>query len=111
MGFNFNQYLIVDEGADGFTGLGLSARERAPGAVMPIEKLRYVGLSHFEADECELVPCGRAGASRSAPARRDGLRGDFADRAPRGSPTRSLLGRTTVGSTRRTCRTRGNAGS
>ena len=57
-------------------------------AVMPLERLRYVGLSHFEADECgalneflaaapDAVPvCSQLAAMVSV--------GDFADRAPRG---------------------------
>lgn len=53
--FNFNQYLIVDEAPMLFhTGqrkLFPLVRE-AIGAVMPVERLRYLGLSHFEADEC-----------------------------------------------------------
>ena len=56
-------------------------------SVLPIERLRYIGLSHFEADECgalnlllaaapEAVPvCGQVAAMVSI--------GDFADRAPR----------------------------
>jgi flavorubredoxin len=53
--FNFNQYLILDEAPLLFhTGprpLFPLVRE-AIGTVMPVERLRYVGLSHFEADEC-----------------------------------------------------------
>jgi flavorubredoxin len=88
--FNFNQYLIVDDAPMLFhTGqrqLFPLVRE-AIGAVLPIERLRYIGLSHFEADECgalnsllaaapEAVPvCGQLAAMVSI--------GDFADRAPR----------------------------
>ena len=54
-GFSFNQYLIVDEQPTLFhTGprkLFAPVRQ-AIAAVMPVEKLRHVGLSHFEADEC-----------------------------------------------------------
>ena len=54
-GFNFNQYLIRDEQPLLFhTGprrLFPLVRE-AMAAVMPVERLRFVGLSHFEADEC-----------------------------------------------------------
>jgi flavorubredoxin len=54
-GFTFNQYLIVDEEPLLFhTGprrMFPLVRE-AVEAVMPVERLRYVGLSHFEADEC-----------------------------------------------------------
>ena len=53
--FNFNQYLIVDEAPllfhSGPRKLFPLVRE-AIGQVMAAEKLRYVGFSHFEADEC-----------------------------------------------------------
>ena len=54
-GFTFNQYLIVDDrpllfhtGPRRMFPLVRDAVSR----VMPIERLRYIGLSHFEADEC-----------------------------------------------------------
>jgi len=88
--FNFNQYLIVDEAPllfhTGLRRLFPLVRE-AVAQVMPIERLRYVTISHFEADECgalnewlavapEAEPlCGRIGAMVSI--------GDIADRAPR----------------------------
>jgi flavorubredoxin len=54
-GFSFNQYLIRDDQPLLFhTGprrLFPLVRE-AVGALMPVEQLRYVGVSHFEADEC-----------------------------------------------------------
>jgi len=53
--FNFNQYLVADErpllfhsGPRAMFPLVREAVER----VLPLERLRYVGLSHFEADEC-----------------------------------------------------------
>jgi flavorubredoxin len=53
--FSFNQYLIVDDAPMLFhTGqrkLFPFVRE-AVAAVLPLERLRYIGLSHFEADEC-----------------------------------------------------------
>jgi flavorubredoxin len=54
-GFTFNQFLIVDDAPVLFhTGLrklfGL-VRE-AIETVIPVDTLRYVGFSHFEADEC-----------------------------------------------------------
>lgn len=53
--FSFNQYLIVDDAPMLFhTGqrkLFPLVRE-AVAAVLPVERLRYIGLSHFEADEC-----------------------------------------------------------
>lgn len=88
--FNFNQYLIVDDAP-----LLFHTRPRrmfplvreAIAHVMPIERLRYVGFSHVEADECgslndflavapQAVPvCGRIAAMVSI--------GDIADRPPR----------------------------
>ncbi|MBL0423339.1 MBL fold metallo-hydrolase [Ramlibacter sp. AW1] len=88
--FSFNQYLVLDDEPLLFhTGprrMFPFVRE-AMAAVMPVERLRYVGLSHFEADECgamnewlaaapSAVPlCGRIAAMVSV--------GDVADRAPR----------------------------
>jgi flavorubredoxin len=53
--FNFNQYLIADDAPLLFhTGprrmFPLVAE--AVGKVLPLEKLRYVAFSHYEADEC-----------------------------------------------------------
>ena len=55
IGFNFNQYLIVDDEPLLFhTGpkqmFPLVAEAIAK--VLPLERLRYIGFSHFEADEC-----------------------------------------------------------
>lgn len=88
--FSFNQYLIVDDEPMLFhTGQRMLfplVRE-AVNAVLPVERLAYVGLSHFEADECgalnafldaapQAVPvCSRIAAMVSI--------GDFANRAPR----------------------------
>jgi flavorubredoxin len=88
--FNFNQYLIVDDAPMLFhTGqrqLFPLVRD-AINAVLPVERLRYLGFSHFEADECgslnsflaaapEAAPvCGRIAAMVAID--------DFADRAPR----------------------------
>jgi len=88
--FNFNQYLIADDQPLLFhTGprrLFPRVRE-AMAAVMPVERLRYVAFSHFEADECgalnewlaaapQSTPvCGRIAAMVSV--------NDVADRAPR----------------------------
>jgi flavorubredoxin len=54
-GFNFNQYLVADDEPLLFhTGprrmFPLVAE--AIGSVLPLERLRYVAFSHFEADEC-----------------------------------------------------------
>ena len=89
-GFSFNQYLIVDDVPLLFhTGprkMFPLVRE-AVASVVPVEKLRYIGLSHVEADECgslnewlvaapQSVPlCGAIAAMVSI--------ADLADRAPR----------------------------
>ncbi len=89
-GFSFNQYLVVDDEPflfhTGLRGLFPLVSE-AIAAVMPVARLRYVGLSHFEADECgalneflaaapNAVPvCSRVAAMTSV--------NDFAARAPR----------------------------
>jgi flavorubredoxin len=54
-GFNFNQYLVADDEPLLFhTGprrmFPLIAE--AIGKIVPLERLRYVAFSHFEADEC-----------------------------------------------------------
>jgi flavorubredoxin len=88
--FSFNQYLVVDDAPllfhTGQRGL-FPLTSEAVSAVLPLEKLRYIGLSHFEADECgalnqflaaapNAVPiCGQVAAMVSI--------NDFADRAPR----------------------------
>ena len=89
-GFSFNQYLVVnDEPLLFHTGprrMFPLVRE-AMAAVMPVERLRWVAFSHYEADECgalndwlaaapQAVPlCGAIGAMVSVT--------DFADRPPR----------------------------
>src|SRR6478609_564102 len=53
--FNFNQYLVVDDAPllfhAGLRQMFPLLRE-AIAAIMPVEKLAYVGFSHFESDEC-----------------------------------------------------------
>jgi flavorubredoxin len=96
--FNFNQYLILDEHPllfhSGPRQLFPLVRE-AIDRVMPVEHLRYVGLSHFEADECgamneflavapRAVPlCGQIAAMVSV--------NDFADRPARALSDREIL--------------------
>ena len=90
VGFTFNQYLVVDEAPLLFhTGLRrqFAAVRDAVARVLPVDRLRYVGFSHFEADECgalnewlavapAAVPvCGRVAAMTSI--------ADVADRPPR----------------------------
>ena len=53
--FSFNQYLVVDDEPVLFhTGQRqlFPLVQEAIGRVMPIERLRHIGLSHFESDEC-----------------------------------------------------------
>jgi flavorubredoxin len=88
--FSFNQYLVVDDepllfhsGPRKLYPLVREAMER----VMPVQRLRYVGLSHVESDECgalneflAVAPaaqplCGTIAAMVSMD--------DLADRAPR----------------------------
>jgi flavorubredoxin len=104
-GFSFNQYLLVDDEPLLFhTGprTMFPHVSEAIGAVMPIERLRYVSFSHTEADECgalnqllavapAAVPlCGQIAALVSI--------NDLADRAPRvlGDGEELSLGRHTV---------------
>jgi flavorubredoxin len=88
--FSFNQYLLVDDAPllfhSGPRQLFTQVRQ-ALAAVMPIERLRYIGLSHVEADECgsinqllqaapQAVPlCSQVAAMVSM--------NDLADRPPR----------------------------
>jgi flavorubredoxin len=88
--FNFNQYLITDEAPLLFHAgprRMFPLVSEAVGRVVPVEKLRYIGVSHFEADECGALNdwlasaaaaepvCSRIGATVSL--------SDVADRAPR----------------------------
>lgn len=89
-GFTFNQYLVVDDEPLLFhTGpRRLFPRVRdAVARVLPVARLRWVGFSHVEADECGSLNewlaaapgatplCSRVAAMTSI--------GDLADRAPR----------------------------
>ncbi len=88
-GFSFNQYLIVDDAPLLFhTGPRrlFSEISQAVAQVIPLQRLRFIGLSHFEGDECgslneflaaapNAMPlCGQIAAMTSI--------GDVADRAP-----------------------------
>jgi flavorubredoxin len=89
-GFSFNQYLIVDDDPLLFhTGPRkmFALVRQAVASILPVERLRYIGLSHVEADECGSLNEWLAIAPQSAP-----LCGtvaalvsisDLADRAPR----------------------------
>jgi flavorubredoxin len=69
-GFTFNQYLVVDEQPLLFhTGprrMFPLVRE-AIAAVMPVAGLRYLGFSHFEADECGALNDFLAAAPQAEP--------------------------------------------
>ena len=68
--FNFNQYVVVDDEALLFhTGprkMFALVRE-AIEHVIPVERLRFIGLSHFEADECGALNEFLAAAPRAVP--------------------------------------------
>ena len=89
-GFSFNQYLVVDDDPllfhTGLRGMFPAVRD-AIARVMPVERLRWIAISHFEQDECGAVNelltaapgaqavCSRIGAMTSL--------GDLAIRPPR----------------------------
>lgn len=121
-GFSFNQYLVVDDEPLLFhTGLRkmFPLVRDAVASVLPVERLRYIGLSHVEADECGSLNEWLAAAPQSSP-----LCGTVAAMV---SPSTILptgrhahfgtgkcfrLANTPCdGSTHPTCRTRGNVGS
>ena len=89
-GFSFNQYLIVDDEPLLFhTGPRkmFSLVREAVESVFPVTRLRYIGFSHVEADECGSLNEWLAAAEHSVP-----LCGkvaamvsieDLADRSPR----------------------------
>jgi flavorubredoxin len=88
-GFSFNRYLVADEVPllfhTGPRGMFPLTRE-AIAAVMPVERLRYVGFSHFENDECGGLNHLLAAAPESVPVcgRINGLvNADAFDRPPR----------------------------
>ncbi|MCW5773376.1 MAG: MBL fold metallo-hydrolase [Rhodospirillaceae bacterium] len=69
-GFSYNQYLIRDEAPLLFhTGPRalFAATAKAVDAVLPLATLRYVGLSHYEADECGALNQFLAAAPRAEP--------------------------------------------
>src|ERR1700737_3721526 len=88
--FSFNQYLILDDEPMVFPPGPrqlLPVVQEAVSHVTPLQTLRYVGLSHFEADECGSLNAFLAAAPQAVPicsqiAGRGSLN-DFADRPPR----------------------------
>ena len=88
--FSFNQFLIVDEEPLLFhTGMRslFPLVSEAIRAVMPLERLRAVAFSHFEADECGALNLFLQAAPQAVPmASRVAVMTsliDFAERAPR----------------------------
>jgi flavorubredoxin len=89
-GFSFNQYLVVDNEPLLFhTGLRklFPSISEAVARVMPVDRLRYISFSHFEADECGALNQWLAAAPQSMPvcgqiAAMTSVE-DFADRPPR----------------------------
>jgi flavorubredoxin len=68
--FNFNQYLVIDEEPLLFhTGPRqmFPLVHKAIAGVVPVEQLRYIGLSHLEADECGAMNEFLACAPRAVP--------------------------------------------
>lgn len=69
-GFSFNQYLIADDEPllfhTGPRGMFPLVRE-AIETVLPVSKLRYIGFSHCENDECGAMPEFLAEAPRAEP--------------------------------------------
>jgi flavorubredoxin len=88
--FTFNQYLVVDDEPLLFhTGPRRLFPEirTAVAGVLPVERLRWIGLSHVEADECGALNDWLAAAPHATPlcgqvAAMVSI-GDLADRAPR----------------------------
>jgi len=69
-GFSFNQYLVVDDEPvlfhTGPRGM-FELTAEAIGKVLPVEKLRYVGFSHYENDECGALNAFLAKAPHAQP--------------------------------------------
>jgi flavorubredoxin len=68
--FSFNQYLILDDEPLLFhTGPRrlFPLVQEAVSRVMPLQTLKYVGLSHFEADECGALNAFLAAAPQAVP--------------------------------------------
>ena len=89
-GFSFNQYLIEDDEPllfhTGLRRLFPQVRE-AVARVMPVERLRWLAFSHFEADECGALNAFLAAAPQAEPLCGQVAVmvsvGDYADRPPR----------------------------
>lgn len=68
--FSFNQYLLVDDAPllfhTGPRALFPAVRD-AVARVLPVERLRYIGFSHVEADECGSLNAWLAAAPEAEP--------------------------------------------
>ena len=89
-GFTFNQFLIdADEPMLFHTGMRalFPAVSAAVARIMPLERLRWIGFGHVEADECGSMNAWLAAAPRAAVAYGqlgcDVSLNDLADRPPR----------------------------
>src|SRR5438046_2863083 len=126
-GFSFHQYLGVDDAPllfhTGPRGMFPLTRE-AIAAVMPVERLRYIGFSHFENDESGALSQFLAVAPEAAPlcGRINAMvNGDSFDRAARvladgedlslGARARRAARRARVGRAARGQRTRAGEGA
>lgn len=91
-GFTFNQILVVDDAPllfhSGLRQLFPVVKEAVEHVLGDVKKLRYVGFSHFEADECGALNQWLAVAPQAEPvcSMTAALVSvtDYADRAPRG---------------------------
>jgi len=88
--FSFNQYLILDDEPLLFhTGPRqlFTLVQEAVSRVMPLQRLKYVALSHFESDECGALNAFLAASPQAIPLCSEIAAmtsvGDFADRPPR----------------------------
>lgn len=98
-GFSFNQYLILDDQPLLFhTGprkMFPLVRE-AVQSLIPVQQLRFIGLSHFEADECGSLNEWLAAAPHAMPLCSQVAKivsiDDFADRSSRALTDGELLG-------------------
>ncbi len=98
-GFSFNQYLVVDDEPllfhAGLRKMFPLIRE-AVATILPVEKLRYVTLSHTEADEAGALNDWLAAAPQSVPVCSQVAAmvsiDDLADRPPRALADGEVLG-------------------
>jgi flavorubredoxin len=104
-GFTYNQFVIVDDAPMLFhTGMNriFPAVRTAVASIVPLERLRYIGFSHVEADECGALNAFLEAAPNAVPVcSAIGARvviSDFALRAPHGMKhgERLALGRHTM---------------